>query len=89
MEKKKSFDLLVSGFCLYCDLSLGLHEWVRSFASHQRKCKFYFGSMYGGLDTPYGSNNMNTALQVSVATRFCRVLIFASSLYLSVIYLFQ
>ena len=28
-------------------------------------------------------------LQVSVATRFCRVLIFASSLYLSVIYLFH
>ena len=28
-------------------------------------------------------------LQVSVATRFCRVLIFASSQYLSVIYLFH
>ena len=28
-----------------------------SFASHQ--CKFYFDSMYGRLDAPYGSNNMN------------------------------
>ena len=29
---------------------------VRGFASQQ--CKFHFDSMYGGLDTPYGSNNM-------------------------------
>ena len=34
------------------------HQRVRGFASH--RCKFYFDSMYGGLDMPYGSNNMKT-----------------------------
>ena len=29
---------------------------VRGLASHQ--CKFHFDSMYGGLDMPYGSNDM-------------------------------
>ena len=33
-----------------------LYQTVRGFAFHQ--CKFYFDSMYGGLDTSYGSNNM-------------------------------
>ena len=33
------------------------HQRVRGFASHQ--CKFHFDSMYGVLDMPYGSNNMN------------------------------
>ena len=33
------------------------HQRVKGFAFHQ--CKFHFDSMYGGLDTPYDSNNMN------------------------------
>ena len=33
------------------------HRRVRGFAFHH--CKFHFDSMYGGLDTPYGSNSMN------------------------------
>ena len=60
---EKSVDLLVSGFCLYCDLSF-IHKWVRGFASHQRK--FNFDSMYGELDTPYCSNNMKTAKEGSL-----------------------
>ena len=64
-EWKRSVDMFVSGFCLYCHLSLGLiQEWVRGFASHQ--CKFHFDSMYGGLDAPYGSNNMKTAKKGSL-----------------------
>ena len=35
------------------------HQTVRGLASHQ--CKFHFDSMYGGLDTPYGYNNMKIA----------------------------
>ena len=62
---EKCVGLLVSGFCLYCDLSLGfIHEWVRGFAPHQRK--FHFDSMYGGLDSSYGSNNMKTAKEGSL-----------------------
>ena len=59
---EKSVDLLFSDFFLYCDLFF--HEWVRDFASHQYK--FHFHSMYGGLDTPYGSNNMKTAKEESL-----------------------
>ena len=32
------------------------HQRVRGVAFHQSK--FHFDSMYGGQDTPYGSNNM-------------------------------
>ena len=54
---EKSVDYLVSEFFLHCDL-LGrlFHQLLRGLASHQ--CKFHFDSMYGGLDTPYCSNNM-------------------------------
>ena len=53
----KSIDLLVSEFflCYYLSVSLS-DQRVRGLASHQ--CKFHFDSMYGGLDMPYGSNNM-------------------------------
>ena len=37
---------------------------VRGLASHQ--CKFHFDSMYGGLDMPYGSNNINIAKESSL-----------------------
>ena len=40
------------------------HEWVMGFASHQYK--FHFDIMYGGLDMPYGSNNMKTAMEGSL-----------------------
>ena len=42
------------------DLSVRLfHQRVRGLALYQ--CKCHFDSMYGGLDTPYGSDNMKTA----------------------------
>ena len=54
---EKSVDLVISEFFLCCDLSVIMFsskgKW---FASH--RCKFHFDSMYGGLDMPYGSNNM-------------------------------
>ena len=54
---EKSADLLVSDFFWCCDLSVIIFSSkAKGFASHQ--CKFHFDSMYGGLDTPYGSNNM-------------------------------
>ena len=39
---------------------------VRGLASHQ--CKFHFDSMYdyGGLDIPYGSNNIKIAKEGSL-----------------------
>ena len=37
-------------------MRLFFHQRVRGFAYHQ--CKFLFDSMHGGLDTPYGSNDM-------------------------------
>ena len=44
------------------------------FASHQ--CKFHFDSMYGGLDAPYGSNNMKIdkegSLDVQIISRVAR-----------------
>ena len=58
---ENSVDSLVSDVFLHCDLSVRLffHQRVRGLASHQ--CTFHFDSMYGGLDTPYGSNNMKIA----------------------------
>ena len=56
---EKSADLLVSEFFLYCDLSVRLFSSKGKGFFHQ--CKFYFDSMYGGLDMPYGSNNVKIA----------------------------
>ena len=39
------------------------HEWVKGLASHQYQINL--DSMCGGLDTPYGSNNMKTAQEWS------------------------
>ena len=63
---EKSVDLLDSDLILYCKLIRGtfFHKWVRDFASHQYK--FHFDSMYCGLDTPYGCNNMKTAKEGSL-----------------------
>ena len=54
-------------------------------------CLAHRGSTFGFLLLQCSSGVVRHPrdLQVSVATRFCRVLIFASSLYLSVIYLFH
>ena len=40
------------------------HQSVRGLTSHH--CKFDFDSMYGGLDTPYGSINMEIAKKGSL-----------------------
>ena len=66
---EKSVDLLVSEFFLYCDCFVFcpwdfFHDRVRVFAFHQYK--FHFDSMYGRLDTPYGSYNMKTAKEESL-----------------------
>ena len=55
---ENSVVLLVSEFFLCCNLSVIMFSFqrVRGFAYH--RCKFHFDSMYGGLDSPYGSNNM-------------------------------
>ena len=37
------------------------YQRLRGFASH--KCKFQFDSMYGGIDTPYCSNNMKIEMK--------------------------
>ena len=63
----KSVDLLDSEFFLCCDLSvILLSSNGKGFASHQ--CKCHFDSMYGGLDTPYGSNNMKIDKEGSLDT---------------------
>ena len=65
---EKSVDFSVSEFFSHCDLSVRLfHQRVRGLASHQ--CKFHFDSMYGGLDTPYSSNNMKIAKEGSLDAR--------------------
>ena len=64
---EKSVDLLVSEFFSCCDLSVIMFSSkVRGVASHQ--CKFHFDSMYGGLDMPYGSNNMKIGKEGSLDT---------------------
>ena len=50
---KTSVDVLVSEFFLCWDLSILLFS-----SKDKGLCKFHFDSMYGGQDTPYGSNNM-------------------------------
>ena len=62
---EKSVDFLVAEFFLHYDLLVRHFQMVRGLASHQ--CKFHFDSMYGRLDTPYGSNNMKFAKEGSLA----------------------
>ena len=65
LNGNKSVDFLFSEFFLHCDLSVRIfYQRVLGFAFHQ--CKFHFDSMYGGLDMPYGSNNMKFAKEGSL-----------------------
>ena len=62
---EKSVDLLVSELFLCCDLS------VIIFSSKGKRfrlnwCKFHLDSMYGGLNTPCGSNNMKIGKEGSL-----------------------
>ena len=72
---KTNVDLLVSEFFLsfffffFFFLLRFINKRVRGFASHQ--CKFHFALMYGGLDTPYGSNNMKVDKQGSLDVLKC------------------
>ena len=60
-----SVDVLVPDvFCTAIYQWNFFHQRVWGLASHQ--WKFHFDSMYGGLDTPYGSNNMKIAKEWSL-----------------------
>ena len=62
---ENSVDSSVSGVFLHLDLSVKpSHQRAQGLASQQ--CKFHFDSLYGGLDTPYGSNNMKIVKEWSL-----------------------
>ena len=91
--KKKIITLIVPiGYSLFAD-----HRSVPSFGPWCFRLTYFYlwlaqrGSTVGFLLLQCSSGVVRQPrdLQVSVTTRFCRVLIFASSQYLSVIYLFH
>ena len=57
LNGKKSVDLLVSEFFVPRYLSV-IFFFIQGKRFRFNQCKFHFDPMYGGLDTPYGSNNM-------------------------------
>ena len=60
LNGKRSVDVLVSEF--FCT---AIYQWY-FFIKGSHQCKFYFDSMCGGLNTPYGSNNMKIGKEKSL-----------------------